>query len=87
MSQPLPTGGLKWVSIEPSKISQLAKRKSEGYLLEVDVKVGRDKVGTGIDYHSLLVLFIPDIFTQYRIPHIVFYDPFQPYLLIKRCGV
>ena len=38
MSQPLPTGGFKWVSIEPSKISQLTKRKSKGYLLEVDVK-------------------------------------------------
>ena len=25
MSQPLPTGGFKWVSIKPSKISQLAK--------------------------------------------------------------
>ena len=28
VSQPLPTGGFKWVSIKPSKISQLAKRKS-----------------------------------------------------------
>ena len=41
MSQPLPTGGFKWVSIKPSKISQLAKRKSKGYLLEVDVKFPR----------------------------------------------
>ena len=38
MSQPLPTGGFKWVSIKPSKISQLAKRKSTGYLLKVDVR-------------------------------------------------
>ena len=37
MSQPLPTGGFKWVSKEPSKILQLVKRKSKGYLLEVDV--------------------------------------------------
>ena len=41
MSQPLPAGGFKWVSIKPSKISQLAKRKSKGYLLEVDVKYPR----------------------------------------------
>ena len=37
MSQSLPTGGFKWVSIKPSKTSQLAKRKAKGYLLEVDV--------------------------------------------------
>ena len=35
MSQPLPTGGFKWVSIKPSKILQLAKRRSKGYLLDV----------------------------------------------------
>ena len=32
MSQPLPAGGFKWVSIKPSKISQLAKCKSKRYL-------------------------------------------------------
>ena len=32
----------KWVSIKPSKISQLAKRKSKGYLLEVDVRYPRE---------------------------------------------
>ena len=37
MSQPLPTGGFRWVDIKPDKISKLAKRKSKGYLLEVDV--------------------------------------------------
>ena len=46
MSQPLPTGGLKWVDIgpraaqwpiKPSKIRKLVKRKSKGYILEVDV--------------------------------------------------
>ena len=42
MSQPLPTGGFKWVSIEPSNISQLAKRKSKGYLLEVDVRYPKE---------------------------------------------
>ena len=42
MSQSLPTGGFKWVSLKPSKISQLAKRKSKGYLLEVDVKYPRE---------------------------------------------
>ena len=30
MFQPLPTRGFKWVSIRPSKISQLAKRKLKG---------------------------------------------------------
>ena len=42
MSQPLPTGRFKWVSIKPSKISQLVKRKSKGYLLEVDVKYPKE---------------------------------------------
>ena len=37
MSQPLPTGGFCWVDIKPDKISKLAKHKSKGYLLEVDV--------------------------------------------------
>ena len=37
MSQPLPTGGFCWVDIKPDKISKLAKCKSKGYLLEVDV--------------------------------------------------
>ena len=38
MSQPLPTGGFRWVDIKPDKSSKLAKRKSKGYLLEVDVR-------------------------------------------------
>ena len=42
MSQPLPTRGFKWVSIEPSKISQLSKCKSKGYILEVNVRYPRD---------------------------------------------
>ena len=36
--QPLPTGGFRWVDIKPDKISKLAKCKSKGYLLEVDVR-------------------------------------------------
>ena len=34
--------GFKWVSIKPSKISQLAKRRSKGYLLEADVRYPRE---------------------------------------------
>ena len=37
MSQPLPTGGFRWVSINPNKISELATRTDKGYILEVDV--------------------------------------------------
>ena len=37
MSQPLPTGGFKWVDVNPNEISELAIRIDKGYLLEVDV--------------------------------------------------
>ena len=37
MSQPLPTGGFRWVSMEPYEVGELAKRTDKGYLLEVDV--------------------------------------------------
>ena len=37
MSQSLPTGGFRWVSIEPNEVRELAKRRDKGYLLEVDV--------------------------------------------------
>ena len=37
MSQPLPTGGFKWVDVNPKEISELATRTDKGYLLEVDV--------------------------------------------------
>ena len=37
MSQPLPTGGFKWVDIDPSQMHELAHR-NKGYLLEVDVR-------------------------------------------------
>ena len=42
MSQPLPTGGFCWFDIKPDKISKLAKRKSKGYLLEVDVRYPKE---------------------------------------------
>ena len=42
MSQPLPTGGFHWVDIKPDKISKLAKCKSKGYLLEVDVRYPKE---------------------------------------------
>ena len=42
MSQPLPTGGFHWVDIKPDKISKLAKRKSKGYLLEVDIRYPKE---------------------------------------------
>ena len=37
MSQSLPTGGFRWVSIEPNEIGELARHRDKGYLLEVDV--------------------------------------------------
>ena len=42
MSQPLPTGRFRWVSIEPNKVGKLAARTDKGYLLEVDVSYLRD---------------------------------------------
>ena len=41
MSQPLPTCGFKWVDIQIDEISELAKLKNKGYLLEVDVSYPR----------------------------------------------
>ena len=37
MSQSLPTGGFRWVNVDPNEIGDLAKRDDIGYLLEVDV--------------------------------------------------
>ena len=37
MSQPLPTGGFKWVNVDPNQIHELAHR-DKGYLLEVDLR-------------------------------------------------
>ena len=42
MSQPLPTGGFKWVDVNPNKISELATRTDKGYVLEVDVSYPKD---------------------------------------------
>ena len=33
MSQPLPTGGFKWVDVNPNEISELATRTDKGYVL------------------------------------------------------
>ena len=37
MSQPLPTGGFRWVDVNPNEISELATRTDKCYILEVDV--------------------------------------------------
>ena len=42
MSQPLPTGRFRWVSIEPNEAGKLAARTDKGYLLEVDASYPRD---------------------------------------------
>ena len=42
MSQPLPTGGFKWVDVKPNEISELATRTDKGYLLEVDVSYPKE---------------------------------------------
>ena len=42
MSQSLPTGRFRWVSINPNDISRVKKIKDKGYLLEVDVNYPRD---------------------------------------------
>ena len=42
MSQPLPTGGFRWVDIEPNEISEVATRTDKGYMLEVDVSYPKE---------------------------------------------
>ena len=42
MSQPLPTGGFKWVDVNSNKISELATRTDKGYVLEVDVSYPKE---------------------------------------------
>ena len=42
MSQPLPTGGFKWVYVNPNEISELATRTEKGYILEVEVSYPKD---------------------------------------------
>ena len=42
MSQPLPTGGFKWVDVNPNEISELATQTEKGYILEVDVSYPKE---------------------------------------------
>ena len=42
MSQPLPTGGFKWVDVNRKEISELATRTDKGYILEVDVSYPKE---------------------------------------------
>ena len=42
MSQPLPTGGFKWVDVNSNEIFELATRTDKGYILEVDVSYPKD---------------------------------------------
>ena len=42
MSQPRPTGGFKWVDVNPNEIPELATRIDKGYLLEVDVSYPKE---------------------------------------------
>ena len=42
MSQPLPTGGFKWVDVNHNEISELATRTDKGYLLEVHVSYPKE---------------------------------------------
>ena len=42
MSQPLLTGGFRWVDTEPNEISELATRTDKGYILEVDVSYPKE---------------------------------------------
>ena len=42
MSQPLPTGGFKWVDVNRNEISELATRTDKGYVLEVDVSYTKE---------------------------------------------
>ena len=42
VSQPLPTGGFKWVDVNPKEISKLATRTDKGYVLEVDISCPKE---------------------------------------------
>ena len=42
ISQPFPTGGFKWVDVNPNEISELATGTDKGYILEVDVSHPRE---------------------------------------------
>ena len=42
MSQPLPTGGFKWVDVKPEEVKELSNKEDGGYLMEVDVLYPRE---------------------------------------------
>ena len=42
MSQPLPTGGFRWVDVNPNEISELSARTDKGYILEIDVSYPKE---------------------------------------------
>ena len=42
MSQPVPTGGFKWVDVHPDEIGELVNHGDRGYLLEVDVAYSKE---------------------------------------------
>ena len=42
MSQPLPTGGFRWVDVNPNEISELSARTDKGFIQEVDVSYPKE---------------------------------------------
>ena len=42
MSQPLPTGGFKWVDVKPKEGKELSTREDRGYLMEVGILYPRE---------------------------------------------
>ena len=48
MSQPLPTGGFRWVDIKPDDVGKLTNYSEKGCLLEVDIRYPRELH----DYHN-----------------------------------
>ena len=42
MSQPVPTGGFRWVDVNPNEISELATLTDKGYILEVDISYPKE---------------------------------------------
>ena len=49
MFQPLPVGGFHWVEVKPGEISRLAKIRSRGYLLEVNIRYPKELHGSHND--------------------------------------
>ena len=42
MSQPLPTGGFRWVDVSPKEVKELSDIENQSYLIEVDVLYSRE---------------------------------------------